>query len=132
MRLKRTPPRRIANVSEKSKSLKSPSTTTLASGLRAKILSTNELTTWASDMRPGLYCNRVEEPLPTTRVRRRRVRAGTVDEAQAAVSAEEETDPDVAPGLAAVPAVLRVDLAKVVRRSAGHDCGANLDGYDED
>src|SRR5262249_6231581 len=54
------------------------------------------------------------------------VTAGSVDEGQAAVGAEQERLPDVAAGLAAVGVVDRVDLAPLVRRSAG--CG---DGGDQ-
>src|SRR5205823_11455719 len=44
--------------------------------------------------------------------------AGAVDEAEAAVGAEEEADADVAAGLAAVLVVDRVDLAVLVGRAA--------------
>ncbi len=50
--------------------------------------------------------------------RRGRGSAGTVDECQAAVRSEQESDADVAAGLAAVSVVDRVDLAELVGRAA--------------
>src|SRR5262249_58500669 len=51
--------------------------------------------------------------------RRRGVAAGPVDEAEAAVRPVEEDGADVAAGIAAVLAALRVDLAEFVERAAG-------------
>ena len=79
----------------------------------------------AGSMRPGLTVSSGPPPAVTLTAVVERA-AGPVDEAQAAVGAEQEARPDVAARRAAVLVVDRVDLAELVGRAT-----CRLDRHDQ-